>query len=187
MKKDSLIDKIVIIEKEMFLAVKTQGKCACQADIDSFVFHRKVQFTAWDESSLEYYLNHITEAWSKNINLMTIKYARMEGQIPPYSTNPLIKKIANQMLVWQQEMKSKYPNILTDARPLTQDVPERNIRSFLTYSSCELETYSDDTLASLWAHHQNSAKEGINLSIVSYDYMVKELGYASLEKANRSK
>ncbi len=186
MDKQSLIEDIVQIEKEMFLAVKTQGECACQADIDSFVFHRKVQFFAWDENTLRLYLNHITDARGKKINLMTIKYARMEGQIPPYSDNPLIKKIANQMLAWQREMKQRYPKIMSKARPLTHDIPERNIRSFKTYFSCELETYSDETLQSLWAHIQSSVKENTNLSIVSYEYMVKALGYKSLQDAENS-
>ena len=77
-----------MVEKEMFLAVKTEGECKCQADIDSFRFHRKVQFMSWDAPTLRLYRDHIKECWKQGINLMTIKYARMEEQISTVFEQP---------------------------------------------------------------------------------------------------
>jgi hypothetical protein len=186
MDKESLIGEIIEVEKKMFLAVNTEEDCTCQDNVEGFTFHRKVQFISWDEISLSQYLNHIIKSWEKGINLMTIKYARMEGQIDPYSTNSLIPKIVEQRLIWQQEMIQKYPKFMAQGRPLTEDNPEQNIRSFVTYLACELETYSDETLESLEKHQQKHRENGINLSFVSYDYMVKTLGYENLEHTEKT-
>lgn len=178
---DTLIDEIVVVEKEMFLAVKTEGECECQADIDSFTFHRKVQFMSWDAPTLRLYRDHIKKSWRQDINLMTIKYARMEEQIPSYSRNPLIHKILNQLIAWQREMKDRYPKIMAKSRPVTEaDHPPLGVRSFERYMSSELETYSDDVLSSLYDRLQYCIKNGINMSMLSYEYMVHALGFESL-------
>ena len=170
MNKSELIDQITAIEQEMFVAVKTEGECACQADIDSFVFHRRVQFAAWDECTLSLYLDHIFSNWQQGVNLMTIKYARMEDQIPPYSQNPLIEKITAQSVAWQREVREAYPKLMARSRPITDADAPPGVRSFERYFSCELETYSDDVLQSLMDHMQKSAQAGENLSLVSYEF-----------------
>lgn len=180
---NTLIDEILVVEKEMFLAVKTEGECECQADIDSFMLHRKVQFMSWDEPTLCLYREHIKESWRQGINLMTIKYARMEEQIPPYSSNPLIPQILNQLIDWQREMKDKYPKIMAKSRPITQADPPLGVCSFERYMSSELETYSDDVLTSLNDRLQYCIENGINMSMLSYEYMVHMLGFASLNIA----
>lgn len=185
MDKETVIDQIIEVEKEMFLAVNTEEECSCQDNIERFGLHRKVQFIAWDVDTLKHYLSHISEKWAAGENLMTIKYARMENKISPYSNNPLIPQIAKQSALWQQEVVEKYPGIMSKARPLEEDDPEKNIRSFITYLSCELETYSDKTLESLALHQQKKLEEGINLSIVSYEFMVQSLGYEGLDHAEK--
>jgi len=181
---DELIGEVVAVEKEMFLAVNTEGDCACQDDLESFAFHRKVQFVSWDETTLRLYLAHIRDAWQQGVNLMTIKYARMEDQIPPYSANPLIDTLAGRMVRWQREMHEKYPAIMAKARPVEDDGSE--YRSFRRYLSSELETYSDAVLASLNAHQTICEAQGQNLSMVSYAYMVKTLGYDDLDHAEQA-
>jgi len=174
----NMIDQIVELEKEMFLAVKTDGPCSCQSDIAGFEFHRQVQFASWDEASLRSYLHHLEGNRDKGINLMTIKYARMENLIPPYSDNPLIPVLARQMTAWQREVQQKYPRLMSRARPIEDD--RDDFRSFLTYTLGELETYSDETLENLYAHHQRCITQGINLSELSYEYLAHELGYESI-------
>ena len=180
MDKNQLIDAIITLETEMFLAVKTEGECACQDNIDNFAFHRKVQFIAWNAETLKLYLDHISKSWSQDINLMTIKYARMEDQIPTYSSNPLIDKIAAQAVKWQREVKALYPKFMARSRPITDENSSSDVRSFDRYFKGELETYSDNVLSSLFAHISESVANGVNLSLVSYEYMVKELGYKDM-------
>jgi hypothetical protein len=180
MKQIHLIDQIVGLEKEMFLAVKTDGPCNCQADVAGFDFHRRVQFASWDEASLQSYLRHLEDSRNKGINLMTIKYARMENLIPPWSDNPLIPVLARQMTAWQREAQQKHPRLMSRARPIEAD--EADFRSFLTYTLGELETYSDETLQNLHAHHLRCIAKGINLSEVSYEYMAHTLGFESIDE-----
>lgn len=175
-----LTNQIINLEKEMFLAVQTDGPCNCQSDIAGFDFHRRVQFASWDEASLRSYLHHLEDSRSKGINLMTIKYARMEKLIPPFSDNPLIPVLAQQMTVWQQEMQEKYPKLMSRARPVEEDAGD--FRSFLTYTLGELETYSGETLENLYALHQRCIAEGVNLSEVSYSYMARTLGFGSVSE-----
>ena len=75
---------------------------------------------------------------------------------------------------------------MSKGRPVTADDPEKNMRSFVTYLSCELETYSDKTLESLYIHQQNNQEENINPSLVSYQFMAQALGYDSLEHLEES-
>ncbi len=180
MDRPDTVDQIVQLEKEMFLAVRTDGPCSCQADTAGFDFHRRVQFASWDEASLMSYLRHLQDSRDKGINLMTIKYARMESLIPPWSENPLIPVLARQMTAWQQEMQEKYPKLMSRARPVEEDAGD--FRSFLTYTLGELETYSDETLENLYTLHQHCIAEGVNLSEVSYSYMARTLSFGSLSE-----
>ena len=174
------VDQIVELEKEMFLAVRTDGPCSCQADTAGFDFHRRVQFASWNEASLKSYLRHLQVSRDKGINLMTIKYARMQNLIPPYSNNPLIPVLARQMTAWQQQMQEVYPRLMSRARPVEED--EGDFRSFLTYTLGELETYSDETLENLYALHQRCIAQNISLSEVSYVYMAHALGFGSISE-----
>jgi len=104
---------------------------------------------------------------------MTIKYARMDNLIPPYSENSLIAEIADTFTTWQREILDKYPNIMRGGR---------DIEGFRVYLRAELETYSDETLELLHRDVEKFKQEGRNMSIQVYDYLAQQSGYESIDE-----
>jgi hypothetical protein len=186
MKKIELIHRIIELELEMFLAVPTQEKSDCQNYPESFRLHRRAQFNGWSESTLESYLKDLEKAKAEGINLMTLKYARMNQGSPTEQHNPLIQKIVSMQCQWQQEMIEKYPNLMAGARPISSKEDMGGSTSFETYLRGELETYSDYTLSLLYKDITNKVEKGINMSEEVYSYLAKELGYGSAEEADRA-
>jgi len=184
--REELITKIVELELEMFLAVPADGSYRCQQDPEGFGLHRRVQFSIWSEAALQSYLADLHRAREDGINLMTIKYARMQDLIARENRNPLIAEIIGIQYRWQEEMVQKYPYLMAGARHLPESDDNAEGTSFETYLRGELETYSDDTLALLHRDVTQLQKMGINGSEKIYDLLVKELGYDSIEAANQA-
>lgn len=182
-KKQELIDKILDKEHAMFLAVPADGEYSCREDEGSFRLHRGSQFITWSEETLASYLRDLSEAESSGTNLMTLKYARMDDLIPPVSVNSLVGEITNVQKRWQREMFGRYPNFMAGARPLEDEREHENDTSFERYLRSELETYSDETLASLKRDIDAKLKAGINMPEESYEYLVRRMGYGSLKDA----
>ena len=184
--REELITRIVELELEMFLAVPADGSYSCQQDPEGFGLHRRVQFSIWSEAALQSYLADLHGAKEDGINLMTIKYARMQDLIARENRNPLIAEIIGIQHRWQEEMVQKYPYLMAGARHLPESDDNAEGTSFETYLRGELETYSDDTLALLHRDVIQLQKMGINGSEQIYELLVKELGYDSIEAANQA-
>jgi len=180
--KKELIQGILEIELEMFLSVKAKGNPSCQQDPKSFKVHRGAQFQVWSERTLQSYLGDLEKARDEGVNLMTLKYARMEGIIPQRNANPLIDDIAGLQYAWQKEMFAKYPRMMAGARDLSSGDDTEHRTSFETYLKGELETYSDETLASLHADMLEKKKKGINMSEEVYQILVRQYGYNSIDE-----
>jgi hypothetical protein len=122
---------------------------------------------------------------------MTIKYARMDDLVPRENHNPLIEEIAAIQCRWQQELFEKYPALMAGARPLSSSsngAPSSDSAvhtSFETYLRGELETYSDNTLSLLYRDMTDLLNRGINGSERVYERLTRELGYKSIEDADR--
>lgn len=178
-----LIDRIVEIELEMFLSVPADGDYSCRRHPDSFRLHRKAQFSIWSQDTLQSYLNDLQRAAKEGLNLMTIKYARMDELIPRENNNPLIEEIAAIQYRWQREMFDQYPELMAGARPLSKDEDSAFRTSFETYLKGELETFSDATLSLLYRDMNSFVQSDVNGSERVYEFLVKELGYGSIEEA----
>jgi hypothetical protein len=181
--KQVVIKEILEIELEMFLTVRTQQRSSCQDYPESFKLHRRVQFTAWSEETLISYLKDLKNAVEEGVNLMTVKYARMDDLVPGENNNPLIMEIVNIQYGWQEEMFRKYPYVMGGARPLSKSEDSARKTSFETYLSGELETYSGRTLELLYKDMSEKIKDGINMSEEVYGYLVQEMGYSSIDDA----
>ncbi|MFC1925890.1 DUF4125 family protein [Chloroflexota bacterium] len=199
-KREDLINEIIGIEWQMFQNVpNVGGKALCQEDPVTFKIMRFSQGMSWSEAALKSYLKDLKEAEKKERNLLTEKYARMmrstapseydqiEHLLPPLNPEvfPLIDKILEIALPWQEELAERFPSILGRGRPLraSQDTPFAT--SFETYLRGELLTYSRRTLE---LYHRNLLKqknENINGSQIALEHTVKQYGYSSLEEANK--
>ena len=185
--KDHTIDQIVAVELEMFLAVPTDGPYACQTNPDGFRLHRRSQFSCWPVDALKSYLQDLHMARERGVNLMSMKYLRMEGRLGALSSNPLVEKISAIQYRWQQAMIERFPNLMAGARPLAARQDARDLTSFETYLRGELETYSDRTLELLYQAMCDAEKQGINWSEKIYDYLIRQLGYDSIEQVEKEK
>lgn len=183
--RDQTVAQILEIELKMFLAVNGEDSSSCQEHPDAFKLHRRAQFAAWSLPTLWSYLDDLRLAQGSNENLMTLKYARMEGLVPRANANPRIDEIVRISMAWQAEMIQKYPALMSGSRPLTDADAEARTTSFETYLRGENETYSDHTLELLDADMCASLERGANMSEEVYASLVKESGYTSLDEAER--
>ena len=181
--KADIIEAIVDLELEIFLSVPSDGESPCQQHPDGFKFHRRMQFSVWSEATLASYRQGLMVARKNDENLMTIKYARMQGLLPCRNANPLIDEIVRIKMAWQSEMIRRHPAIMGSARPISQSGSGDPMTSFETYARCELETYSDDTLTSLYADMRAMLDRGINASEEIYRLQAEKSGFGSLEAA----
>lgn len=181
--KADTIEAILDLELEMFLRVSSDGESPCQQHPEGFKFHRRMQFSVWSEATLDSYRQDLFAARKNDENLMTVKYARMQGLLPCRNANPLIDELVRIKGVWQTEMIRRYPAIMGSARPLTQSGSNDSMTSFETYARCELETYSDVTLSSLYADMRAMLDRGINASEEIYRLQAEQSGFDSLAAA----
>jgi hypothetical protein len=188
--KEILIDRILEIELDMFLSVRARRRSGCQDHPDSFRLHRKAQFSSWSPSTLSSYLGDLQKAKREGRNLMTYKYARMENLIPGGKRNPatarILEEIVSIQFAWQKEIAEVYPALMRGARPLSRAEDSASSTSFETYLRGELESYSDETLTLLHEDTRRKLDGGVNMSREVYTFLVKEMGYSSLDEAERS-
>jgi hypothetical protein len=147
-RKEELIHKIIEIEWEMFSSVRNRGgKASCQEQPEVFKAIRNSNFLYWSEATLESYWHDLLEAQKQKRNLMTEKYARMEGMIPSVDTEAasLIDKIVKQECQWLEDIARQAPQ-LKPARPIYSVEDSPYVVSSETYSRGELATYSKKTL-----------------------------------------
>ena len=183
----SLIKEILNRELSMFVSVPSRFPASCQADPEGFRLHRSSQFSVWTKKALRSYLKDLKKAEKLGKNLMTLKYARMENQIPPLHNDPEVEKRIDRMISiqqkWQQELAVKYPGIIGRGRPLAEQKNTQQTTSFSTYLRGELETYSVKTLALLHKDLIKAESGRKNLAEGIYLALAKNLGYKTLQDA----
>ena len=131
----------------VFDGEKQGGRASCQEEPETFKIIRTSNFLNWSEATLESYLQGLEEAKKMGRNLMTEKYARMEGLIPSPDTETfsLINKIVAIECGWLEELAKKSPH-LKPARPIYSADDSLWGVSSETYARGELATYSRRTL-----------------------------------------
>jgi hypothetical protein len=186
-RKEHLIQTILERELEMFLSVSAETPAACQQDPEGFRIMRAAQFSVWSEETLAFYCEDVERAAAQDRNLMTLKYARMDDLIPTLHDDPLVENLIERIvaiqLEWQKQMVERYPRLMRRGRPLEASQTDDGMKSFGNYLRSELETYSAETLASLYRELSERHHNGDNVTEAIYSHMVKGLGYASIEEA----
>ena len=179
--KQGLIQEIIDLELDMFLNVRAREPVSCQENPEAFRFHRGVLFSVWSEAALESYRDDLVRANVEGLNLMTLKYARMENSIPPLSENPLIDRIVEIEIAWTKELAAKYPKLNSRGRPIDEDGSRGT--SVKTYLRGELETYSDNTLALYYQNQTQALEQKENLAEKVLLATAVGAGYESLQEA----
>jgi len=179
--KEELIKAIIEIELEMFLNVNAREKAPCQEHPAQFKAFRSANFCAWSNEALASYHHDLIRAKAEDQNLLTLKYARMEGIIPPLTDSPLLDVIVDIEMGWVRELAAKYPFIHSKGRPIDLDSP--GTTSFKTYLRGELETFSEKTLELYHRNVVNSLDRGENLAEARLLQNIRNAGFNSLDEA----
>lgn len=174
-----LIDRIIAIELDMFQRVNSRGNAPCQEMPGTFRTMRWMAHSVLSRDTLASYLDDLEQARKAGRNLMTEKYARMEGLIPPLKNDPeviaLLDEITEIEENWIVEFSKAYPKIITG-----------DGSAFAAYLRCELETYSDRTLELYHRDVLEARRQGISLARKSYENLFKGLGYSSFEDVEKN-
>ena len=167
---EALLKRIIDLEWVMFHSVKASEPAACQEDETTFRIMRWMSHSVHPDDLLETLAEHLEGAARAGRNLMTEKYARMGGQIPPLSLNPLIGPIVAAEVEWMLALNRRYPLTF----PGTSD-------GFRAYLAADLETWPDRALERYHACLQEALAEGRNLVHDRYANLFKRMGFASIE------
>ena len=161
MTKEELFQEIIAIEWEMFDNTNNiGGRASCQNNKMGFVANRKFQLMAWNEETLESYLEDLKAAKEEGRNLMVEKYARMMEPIytgeyneiaeylPPVTPDMqvYITQIMDMQMKWSEETQEDYPLLSSFGRPRESRQDSVRNTSIETYLWSELTTYSLKTL-----------------------------------------
>ncbi len=181
MEKDALLERVLDLEWDMFVCVKSDQPASCQSAPDKFRAIRGSVFSTWTAQMLEAYLVQLTEAAAQGRNLLTEKYARMDNLIPPLTEDPLIDDIVDINVYWQFELQQLYPAL---CRRCCRDVNDAADGSnFSVYFRGELETYGERTLVLYYQNVQNAYEQNRNLTAEALLGLVQKSGYRDLEHA----
>ena len=99
----------------MMRAVVSDGRSLCQERPGTFRAMREMSHSVLSRDTLASYLGDLRNAQVDGRNLVTEKYARMEGQIPPVSDCPLIPRIVAIESAWMKELCAAFPLTLQAA------------------------------------------------------------------------
>lgn len=172
--RQTLLDDIIQRELDMFLAVSNRGGVStCQERPETFRLMRWTSHSVLSDAYLTSYLDDLKQAEHDNRNFMTEKYALMEEQISPLSTDPRIAEIVQIESRWRDELANQYPHVVQggDSEP------------FRRYLGSELQTLSANSLGLYAKEILDSEQHGENLLARRYENLFRKMGHASLAAA----
>jgi hypothetical protein len=168
---ETAIKRIIDLEWPMFHSVKASEAAACQEDEGTFRLMRWMSHSVLPVDLLEALADHLEQAAAQGRNLMTEKYARMGGQLPPLQDNPHIGAIVAAELGWMRDLNRRYP--------LTFPGTGERFQAYLT---ADLETWSEQALALYHDFVREALGEGRNPVQDRYGNLFQRIGYASIEE-----
>ena len=116
------------------------------------------------------------------------EYAQIESllaQLDP-AVPPLVEEIIKIVLIWEEELKRKYPNIAKRGRPIYSSADSLYVTSMETYLRGELSTYSPKTLKLYYENVLKQKSEKINGSEIILEHTMNGYGLKSLKDADES-
>ncbi|MHC1711396.1 MAG: DUF4125 family protein [Solidesulfovibrio sp.] len=171
--REAVLQAIIDVEQEMFCALNTGEDQNTEEKIKPFRLGRWMTFSVLSDEVLDSYLLDLIEARKDGRNLLTEKYALMAGQIPTMSEEPMIAEIVAVECGWMQDLAKKYPNTIKQT--------QENAEFFKKYASCELQTYSSNTLILLHRDVLSAQVHEINLAEKRYNNFYERIGHGSLQ------
>lgn len=171
-RKDLLVE-VVEWELVMFQDVHNRGgRADCQEQPEAFRLMREITHAVLSDAFVESYAQDLRRGEAEGRNLMTEKYAVMEGQIAPFNPDPRIPEITRAESAWRDAVASAFPHVVA---PDGGDAFRRYLFAELqTYSSATIGAYADCVAAAL--------RENRNLVMERYELLMRKLGSGSLSE-----
>ena len=202
MEREQIVEKILALEWDMFTSVRgANGRASCQDDKNTFLIMRRAQTEIWSTATLAGYLEDLESAGRDDVNLMTIKYARMmevtfpdeyesiKDRLPPVSEtiHEMVNEIVKYHLSWSIEASKKYPKLFSLGRPVaTTETKSKHVISIENYLRSELLTYSENTLRLCLKDTLEAFDNKINLSEEILRNTAKSYEYNSLDAIEKA-
>lgn len=175
-KHDRLLDQVVALELRMFQVVREKRPSLCRDMPEAFQTMRRMTHSVLSIETLASYLADLERAAASGQNLMTTKYARMNGLLPCLNDDPSIDDIVRMEREWQKELTVHYPELFT-----TQSAAE-----FERYLRSELDALSPRTLGLVFDDMVQGKEEHRNVVEERYDFLTRMLGYHSIREMERA-
>ena len=169
--RERLEKEIIDIETEMFRGLNI-GEPMPEDRIKPFRMMRWMTYSVLAEETLESWLSDLKEAQQERRNVLTEKYARIENLIPQIKNNPVIFSIVDAEVQWMEELHRRYPHMIKRE--------QANADLFKKYAMCELETWSDRSIALYYRDVCAARMAGKNLPEERYNNMYRRPGQGTL-------
>ncbi|OIO00914.1 MAG: hypothetical protein AUJ49_08935 [Desulfovibrionaceae bacterium CG1_02_65_16] len=177
MTRKALLAEVIERELLMFQSVNSQGgKAACQAMPESFRLMREITHAVLSDAFLVSYVQDLRRTEQDGRNLMTEKYAIMEGLLAPINPDPRIPGIVDCEADWREAVAAEFPHTVE---------PDAD-KAFGRYLCAELQTCSPRTIEAYAECVDKARREGRNLARERYDLLMSRLGFGSLAEREAS-
>lgn len=170
--RKALVKSIIDAEQEMFVEVRSlDGVSPCQERLKTFRLMRWMTHSAHNDDFLKSYFQDLAKARQEGRNLMTEKYAVMDGYIPSEVTETM-KFIVFSETQWMDDLKKRYSNIF------------KRQGGFKAYLEADLQVLSQRSLRLYYKEVLAGINAERNLVEERYENLYKLLGHNSLEEVN---
>lgn len=156
--REVILDDIVKRELGMFAAVRLQTLSHARQTSWDFKRARRILLEVFSTDTLKAYHGDLLDAERSGINLVELRYGRMDNLIGCLNLNPMIDEIMEIETRWIRDLGEKHPGISDDLIGAAALFPLR----------CELETFSDRTLESYYDDVLAAEAAGRNLAEERY-------------------
>ena len=167
---NEVLNAIIDLETEMYQALNTEPPITPEKR-PPFRLMRWMTYSVLSDSTLSAWLRALLLAKASGRNVLTEKYALIDGKIEHFHDSPLIAKIVNSEIVWMDELHERYPHVIKR--------DPKNVTFFHQYAFCELESWSDEALEAYFADVQSALAGGRNLCEERYNNLHQKLGHPS--------
>ncbi len=156
--REVIIEDIIKRELGMFAAVRVMTISYSQQTPRDFERTRRVQLEVFSTDTLKAYHGDLLEAERSGINLIELRYGRMDNLVGCLNLNPMIDEIMEIEARWLRDLSERHPELGKDSFGDKALLPLR----------CELETFSDRTLESYYDDVLAAEAAGRNLAEERY-------------------
>jgi len=154
-----IIDDILKRELVMFAGVRIVTLAQSRETPNTFGCARRTSLEVLSSDTLKAYHGDLLEAERAGLNLIELRYGRMNNLVGCLNINPMIDEIIDIETRWVRELGDRYPGVSAEALDSGAMFPLR----------CELETFSDRTLESYYDDVLAADAVGRNLAEERYD------------------